>query len=126
MAKKNMRGLEVKISTNLEVAMKAVYAIPIENKTKSQLWEDSCNAYKHITEKGYEMGNAPLTREEFSYEAFAKQGVKHNLLYVFAKKLEAMSKSDAVYFGKGWEYDSTTALEHEIAKAYGLKIEYEI
>lgn len=105
--------------------MKAAYAIPIENKTKSQLWEDSCNAYKNITEKGYEMGNAPLTREELSYEAFAEQGVKHNSLYFFAKKLEAMSKSDAIYFGKGWECDIETTLQHEIAKICGLKIIYE-
>ena len=105
--------------------MKAAYAIPVANKTRSQLWEDSCKAYKHITEKGYEMGDAPLTKEEYSYEAFAEQGVKNNALYVFAKILEAMSKSDAVYFGEGWECDIETTLQHEIAKTYGLKIIYE-
>ena len=105
--------------------MKSYYSIPLTNKTESQLWEDCCNAYKCITENGYEMSDVPLTREEFSDEAFTEQGVKLKSLYVLAKKLEAMSKSDAAYFGEGWECDIETTIEHEIAKAYGLKIIYE-
>lgn len=46
-------------------------------------------------------------------------------LNYLSKSLEAMSYCDTVYFCQGWEGARGCKLEHEAAKAYGLKVLYE-
>lgn len=42
-----------------------------------------------------------------------------------AKGIEHMCMCSAVYFAKGWEKARGCRIEHEVAKAYGVKIFYE-
>ena len=54
-----------------------------------------------------------------------ERGVENRPLCFLAKSLENMSLCHAAYFCKGWEETRGCRIEHEAAKAYGLKIIYE-
>lgn len=58
-------------------------------------------------------------------EYLKHSGVIQNQIYFLSEALKNMSKSDAIYFMKGWSEDSICVSEHEIAKRYGLEILYE-
>ena len=68
-----------------------------------------------------------FSRTELIYgkEAMEACGVVQIPLCFLAKSLENMSLCHAAYFCKGWEQARGCRIEHEAAKAYGLKIIYE-
>ena len=61
----------------------------------------------------------------YSEENMIKRGVANIPLCFLAESLKSMSLCHTVYFCKGWEYARGCRIEHEAAKAYGLKIIYE-
>ena len=73
---------------------------------------------------GYEVVNTLFTDEWYSRDAMAKRGVVQIPICFLAKSLESMSLCDAAYFAKGWENARGCKIEHEVAKAYGVKIIY--
>ena len=46
-------------------------------------------------------------------------------VYCLSKSIALMAKVEAMYFMPGWENARGCRIEHEVAKAYGLKIIYE-
>ena len=79
-----------------------------------------------IALEGYEIVNTLFTDEWYNKDSMAERGVVHVPLVFLAKSLENMAKCHVVYFCKGWELARGCKLEHDVAKAYGLNIIYEV
>ena len=104
---------------------KAMLSQPMAGKTEQEIVETRNRAIATLKEAGYEIVNTLFTDEWYSKEAMEERGVVQIPLCFLAKSLENMSLCHAAYFCKGWENARGCRIEHEAAKAYGLKIIYE-
>ena len=104
---------------------KAMLSQPMAGKTEQEIIETRERAVKALQEAGYEIVNTLFTDEWYSNASMEKRGVVQIPLCFLAKSLENMSLCHAAYFCKGWENARGCRIEHEAAKAYGLKIIYE-
>ena len=104
---------------------KAMLSQPMANKTQEEIIAARERAIAALEARGYEVVNTLFTNEWYSKESMEKRGVVNIPLCVLAKSLENMSLCHAVYFCKGWEQARGCRIEHEAAKAYGMKIIYE-
>ena len=98
---------------------------PMANKTENEIKETRDNFLYFAQDNGYKVVNTLFTDEWYSDESMKKRGVRNIPLCFIAKSLEAMSLCDTVYFSRGWEATRGCKIEHEVAKAYGIKIIYE-
>lgn len=98
---------------------------PMGGKTEEEIVATRERAIKTLTEMGYEIVNTLFTDDWYNNENMKKRGVIQIPLCFLAKSLENMSLCHAAYFCKGWENARGCKIEHEAAKAYGLKIIYE-
>ena len=98
---------------------------PMAGKTEEEIREARERAISVLEAKGYEIVNTLFTDEWYSQESMKERGVVQIPLCFLAKSLENMSLCHAAYFCKGWEQARGCKIEHEAAKAYGLKILYE-
>ena len=105
--------------------VKAMLSQPMAGKTEQEIIETRERAMKALHEAGYEIVNTLFTDEWYSKESMEARGVVQIPLCFLAKSLENMSLCHAAYFCKGWENARGCRIEHEAAKAYGLKIIYE-
>ena len=105
--------------------MKAMLSQPMAGKTEQEIIETRERAITVLKENGYDIVNTLFTDEWYSNEAMEARGVVQIPLCFLAKSLENMSLCHAAYFCKGWENARGCRIEHEAAKAYGLKIIYE-
>lgn len=105
--------------------MKAMLSQPMAGKTEEEIREARERAISVLEAKGYEIVNTLFTDEWYSQESMKERGVVQIPLCFLAKSLENMSLCHAAYFCKGWEQARGCKIEHEAAKAYGLKILYE-
>ena len=105
--------------------MKAMLSQPMSGKTEQEIIETRERAITALKENGYEIVNTLFTDDWYSKKAMEARGVVQIPLCFLAKSLENMSLCHAVYFCKGWENARGCRIEHEAAKAYGLKIIYE-
>lgn len=105
--------------------MKAMLSQPMAGKTDQEIVETRERAIRELETRGYEIVNTLFTDEWYGKEAMEKRGVVQIPLCFLAKSLENMSLCHAAYFCKGWENARGCRIEHESAKAYGLKIIYE-
>ena len=105
--------------------MKAMLSQPMAGKTEEEIVAVREKAVAELTSRGYEVVNTLFTDEWYSRENMEKRGVVQIPLCFLAKSLENMSLCHAVYFCKGWEQARGCRIEHEAAKAYGMKIIYE-
>lgn len=105
--------------------LKAMLSQPMVDKTHEEIVETSERAIHALQERGYEIVNTLFTDEWYGKEAMEARGVVQIPLCFLAKSLENMSLCHAAYFCKGWEQARGCRIEHEAAKAYGLKIIYE-
>lgn len=105
--------------------MKAMLSQPMAGKTEEEIIETRNRAIATLKAKGFDIVNTLFTDKWYSNEAMEKRGVMQIPLCFLAKSLENMSLCHAVYFCKGWEEARGCRIEHEAAKAYGLKIIYE-
>ena len=105
--------------------MKAMLSQPMAGKTEQEIVETRERAITALKENGYDVVNTLFTDEWYSNEAMEARGVVQIPLCFLAKSLENMSLCHAAYFCKGWENARGCRIEHEAAKAYGLKIIYE-
>lgn len=105
--------------------MKAMLSQPMAGKTDEEIIATREKAIKVLESKGYELVNTLFTDEWYNKESMEKRGVVQIPLCFLAKSLDHMSLCHAVYFCKGWENARGCRIEHEAAKAYGLKIIYE-
>lgn len=104
---------------------KAMLSQPMAGKTEAEIIETRERAIEHLQSMGYEIVNTLFTDEWYSREAMHARGVVQIPLCFLAKSLENMSLCHAAYFCKGWENARGCKIEHDAAKAYGLKIIYE-
>ena len=104
---------------------RAMLSQPMAGKTEQEIIETREQAMKVLQEAGYEIVNTLFTDEWYSQESMEKRGVVQIPLCFLAKSRENMSLCHAAYFCKGWENARGCRIEHEAAKAYGLKIIYE-
>ena len=104
---------------------KAMLSQPMAGKSEEEIIAAREKAIKTLKEKGFEIVNTLFTDEWYSKEKMAERGVVQVPLCFLAKSLDNMSKCHAAYFCKGWENARGCKIEHEVAKAYGLKIIYE-
>lgn len=105
--------------------MKAMLSQPMAGKTELEIRETRERAMKALKDEGYEIVNTLFTDAWYSKEEMERRGVVQIPLCFLAKSLENMSLCHAAYFCKGWENARGCRIEHEAAKAYGLKIIYE-
>ena len=105
--------------------LKAMLSQPMADKTHGEIVETRERAIHALQERGYEIVNTLFTDEWYGKEAMEARGVVQIPLCFLAKSLENMSLCHAAYFCKGWEHARGCRIEHEAAKAYGLKIIYE-
>ena len=105
--------------------MKAMLSQPMANKTQEEIIAARERAIAALEARGYEVVNTLFTSEWYSKESMEKRGVVNIPLCFLAKSLENMSLCHAAYFCKGWEQARGCRIEHEAAKAYGVKIIYE-
>ena len=105
--------------------LKAMLSQPMVDKTHEEIVETRKSAIHALQERGYEIVNTLFTDEWYGKEAIEARGVVQIPLCFLAKSLENMSLCHAAYFCKGWEQARGCRIEHEAAKAYGLKIIYE-
>ena len=105
--------------------MKAMLSQPMAGKTDAEIVATREKAIAVLKEKGYDIVNTLFTDEWYSKEQMESRGVVQIPLCFLAKSLENMSLCHAAYFCKGWENARGCKIEHEAAKAYGLKIIYE-
>ena len=105
--------------------LKAMLSQPMTDKTHEEIVETRERAIHALQELGYEIVNTLFTDEWYGKEAMEARGVVQIPLCFLAKSLENMSLCHAAYFCKGWEQARGCCIEHEAAKAYGLKIIYE-
>ena len=98
---------------------------PMAGKTNEEIAATREKAIKVLEEKGYQIVNTLFTDEWYNKENMAERGVVNVPLCFMAKSLENMSLCHAAYFCKGWENARGCRIEHEAAKAYGLRIIYE-
>ena len=104
---------------------KAMLSQPMAGKTDEEIASARECAVAALKEMGYDVVNTLFTDEWYSKEKMEEHGVVQIPLCFLAKSLENMSLCHAVYFCKGWENARGCKIEHEAAKAYGLKIIYE-
>ena len=105
--------------------MKAMLSPPMASTSEEEIKQTRENAILVLTGLGYEIVNTLFTDEWYNAESMKERGVENIPLCFLAKSLENMSKCHAAYFCKGWENARGCKIEHEAAKAYGLKIIYE-
>lgn len=105
--------------------LKAMLSQPMADKTHEEIVETRERAIHALQERGYEIVNTLFTDEWYDKEAMEARGVVQIPLCFLAKSMENMSLCHAAYFCKGWEHARGCRIEHEAAKAYGLKIIYE-
>lgn len=105
--------------------MKAMLSQPTAGKMEEEIVATRERAIAALEAQGYEIVNTPFTDEWYSQESMKERGVVQIPLCFLAKSLENMSLCHAAYFCKGWEQARGCKIEHEAAKAYGLKILYE-
>jgi len=105
--------------------MKAMLSQPMAGKTNDEIVATREKAIAALEAQGYEIVNTLFTDEWYGKEAMEARGVVQIPLCFLAKSLENMSLCHAAYFCKGWENARGCRIEHEAAKAYGLKILYE-
>ena len=104
---------------------KAMLSQPMAGKTEAEIIETRNRAIEVLNSEGYEIVNTLFTDEWYSNDAMKERGVVQVPLCFLAKSLESMSLCHAAYFCKGWENARGCKIEHDAAKAYGLKIIYE-
>ena len=104
---------------------KAMLSQPMAGKTETEIIETRNRAIEVLKREGYEIVNTLFTDEWYSNEAMKERGVVNIPLCFLAKSLENMSLFHAAYFCNGWENARGCKIEHDAAKAYGLKIIYE-
>ena len=104
---------------------KAMLSQPMAGKTDEEIIETRNRAIEVLNREGYEIVNTLFTDEWYSNDAMKARGVVQIPLCFLAKSLENMSLCHAAYFCKGWENARGCRIEHDAAKAYGLKIIYE-
>lgn len=105
--------------------MKAMLSQPMAGKTEQEITETRDRAIAALEGMGYEVVNTRFTDEWYSKENMIKRGVVNVPLCFMAKSLDNMCLCEAAYFCKGWENARGCKIEHEAAKAYGVKIIYE-
>lgn len=104
---------------------KVMLSQPMAGKTEEENIQTREKAIQVLKNQGFEIVNTLFTDEWYSKEAMTERGVVQIPLCFLAKSLENMSLCHAAYFCKGWENARGCRIEHEAAKAYGLKIIYE-
>ncbi len=105
--------------------MKVMISQPMNGLTADEILETRAKAIKWLEDNYYDFVDTLFRYRWYSTALFPKIGTTNYPLFQLARSLEQMSKCDAVYFCKGWEKYRGCRIEHEVAKAYGLKIEYE-
>lgn len=105
--------------------MKVIISQPMGGKTDEEIIATRNRAIDALTTQGFEIVNTLFTNEWYSRENMEVRGIVQIPLYFLARSLENMSRCHAAYFCKGWELARGCCIEHETAKAYGLKIIYE-
>lgn len=104
---------------------KAMLSQPMAGKTEAEIIETRNRAIEVLEREGYEIVNTLFTDEWYSNDAMKERGVVNVPLCFIAKSLENMSLCHAAYFCRGWENARGCKIEHDAAKAYGLKVIYE-
>ena len=104
---------------------KAMLSQPMAGKTDAEIIETRNRAIELLKSEGYEIVNTLFTDEWYSNDAMKERGVVQVPLCFLAQSLENMSLCHAAYFCKAWENARGCKIEHDAAKAYGLKIIYE-
>lgn len=106
--------------------MKAMLSQPMAGKSEEEIVSTRNRAISELEAMGFDVVNTLFTDEWYSQDSMKKRGVENIPLCFFAKSIEAMSQCNAAYFCKGWEGTRGCSMEHEVAKAYGVTIIYEV
>jgi hypothetical protein len=108
------------------MVFKAMISQPMNGLSNVEIVITREKAVKVLTEQGFEVINTLFSDDWYSDKQMGERGVVQIPLCFLAKSLENMSLCHTVYFCKGWGKARGCKIEHEVAKAYGLNILYEL
>lgn len=91
----------------------AMISQPMNGITEEEIKKTRAIAGLKLLKKGYLVADSCIKNTK---------NRNNESLWYLAKSLEIMSECDAVYFCKGWKNARECRIEHEAAKAYGLKL----
>ena len=97
----------------------AMISQPIDNNHFAAMKYDRNKAKQFLESTGWVVKNTFFKDSKKSKEA------KHSEIFYLSKSIKEMADVDMIYFLKGWENSPECKIEHEIAKQYGIKIQYE-
>lgn len=104
---------------------KALISQNYEGKSSNESLKERKKAIDFLREQGFEPVFASSYDELNEMKRLNSSPECQNpALYYLSKRLELMSECSAVYFCKGWEYDTQCRMEHEASLMYGLRTLY--
>ena len=107
-------------------ARMAMISQPICGKTIEEIKATREKAVQALKEMGYEPIDVPFLEEWYNSKASLKQSSVVTVPeYFVAELFIRITRSNAIYFCKGWKNAVGCWLDHNAASAYGLKIIYE-
>lgn len=110
----------------LPVKKKAMLSQPMAGKTDEEIKATREKAVQALKEMGYEPIDVPFLEEWYNSKASPKQSSVVTVPEYFVPELFIrITRSNAIYFCKGWKNAVGCWLDHNAASAYGLKIIYE-
>lgn len=110
----------------LPVTKMAMISQPICGKTIEEIKATREKAVQALKEIGYEPIDIPFLEEWYNSKASLKQSSVVTVPeYFVAELFIRITRSNAIYFCKGWKNAVGCWLDHNAASAYGLKIIYE-
>lgn len=105
---------------------KVMISQPMAGKTEEEIEEVRAKATEYLKSKGYEIVNTYFPTDNHLQTYWKSMGIKHEPIWLLGGTIHCMAYCNIVFFCKGWEQARGCRIEHEVAKAYGLDIIYEI
>lgn len=98
--------------------MRVFISQDVENKDANLLREERSHAEQYAKAIVKKMYNT----EDVEFSKFNIDFIGDTPLYVLSKDVRQISNSDAAYFVSGWKKTTKGRIEHDICKAYKVKI----
>lgn len=97
--------------------MKIMISQPMRGKTNEQIRQEREELVEKLKQQGHKVLNSIFSGE---------MPIECDMpIFLLAKSIEVLSKTDAVVFMKGWEKARGCKIEHEVAVQYGKKVYYD-
>lgn len=114
---------------------RAMISQPMNGFTSKEIEKTRADAVNTLTKWGYEVVDTVYNSLKLKDEKLPEDiklklnsmygtepAIKNIPLFYLSMVIQKMSECDTIWFCKGWEKERECVIQHNIAKAYGLKI----